>query len=287
MPGFIVIDIDPIIAQIGPLAFRWYGLMYTVGIAVGLWVAYPYARKRGLSDDDIWAAVWPCVIAGFVGARLYFVAQQPLEPYLAEPWRILATWEGGMAFYGAIFAVVAALAVVCRIRRISFWTIADAGAIFAVVGQAFGRVGNIINGDIIGPATDLPWGFIYAHPRSFVPDHAVAYHPAPVYELLFNVVLFALLWQLRHRLSRPGLLFTVYLTGYSLGQFGLFFLRSEPIVALGLRQAQLTALAMLPIAAFLAWWLLSRPEKSLIGSSGSLPAAPKGPARLQPKRRRR
>ncbi|HEX8917022.1 MAG TPA: prolipoprotein diacylglyceryl transferase, partial [Chloroflexota bacterium] len=150
MLGFIVIDIDPIIAQIGPLIFRWYGLMYVVGIAVGLWVAMPFAKERGISEDDLWTAVWPSVIAGFIGARLYFVVQQPLGPYLEQPWRIFATWEGGMAFYGAIFGVIATLYVVSRMKRLSVWKILDAGALFAVVGQAFGRIGNIINGDIVG-----------------------------------------------------------------------------------------------------------------------------------------
>ena len=116
----------------------------------------------------------------------------------------MATWEGGMAFYGAVFAVAATILVVTRMRRISFWTVADVGCIFAVVGQAFGRIGNIINGDVVGPPTDLPWGFIYAHPGSFVADHTVAYHPAAVYELLFNVALFALLWSIRWKLPRPG-----------------------------------------------------------------------------------
>lgn len=285
MPAFIVIDIDPILAQIGPFALRWYGLMYDVGIIVGLLIAYPYARQRGLKDDDIWAVVWPSIVAGFVGARLYFVVQQPLGPYLAEPWRIVATWEGGMAFYGAIFGVVIALLLVTWRKKIPLWALLDTGALFAVVGQAFGRVGNIINGDIVGPPTDLPWGFVYRHPNSFVADHTVAYHPAAVYELSFNLLLFALLWSLRHRMPRSGLLFVVYLAGYSLGQFALFFLRSEPLVALGLKQAQLTALVVLVAAGVLGWWLATHPEKPRL-AAGSIPSAPKGPSRLEPKRRR-
>ncbi len=286
MPAFIVIDINPILAQIGPLSVRWYGLMYDVGIIVGLLIAYPYARQRGLSDDDIWAAVWPSIVAGFVGARLYFVLQQPLGPYLAEPWRIVATWEGGMAFYGAIFGVAVTLAVVARRRKMSLWTILDTAALFAVVGQAFGRVGNIINGDIVGAPTTLPWGFVYQHPNSFVADHTIAYQPAAVYELLFNIGLFGLLWFLRHRIRRSGLLFTVYLVGYSLGQFAVFFLRaSEPITALGLKQAQLTALAVLVAAGVLAWWLLTHPGEEAQAYK-TAPSAPKGPSRLEPKRRR-
>ncbi len=258
----IVIDIDPVLFQLGPLAVRWYGLMYAVGITAGLIVASRLARERGLSEDDLWTAVWPSLLAGLVGARLYFVVQQPLEPYLAEPWRIVATWEGGMAFYGAIFGVALALLVVSRVYGIPLWTILDVGSIFAVVGQGFGRIGNIINGDIVGAPTTLPWGFIYKHPNSFVADHTIAYEPAAVYELLFNIAFFAVLWPLRNRFSRQGLLFVVYLMGYSLGQFVLFFLRTEPLVAFGLKQAQVTALVVLVAAVGLGVWLLRKgPER--------------------------
>lgn len=287
MLGFIVVNIDPIIAQIGPLTFRWYGLMYVVGIAVGLWVAMPYARERGLSEDDLWTVIWPSVVAGFVGARLYFVVQQPLGPYLREPWRIMATWEGGMAFYGAIFGVIITLYVVSRWKRLSFWKILDAGAIFAVVGQAFGRIGNIVNGDIVGAPTDLPWGFVYQHPGSFVADHTIAYQPAAVYELLFNILLFALLWTLRRRLGRPGLLVAIYLIGYSAGQFLLFFLRTEPLVLAGLKQAQVTALVVLIASVALFWWLRTHEESEPATERRTLPSAPKGPPRLPPKRRRK
>src|SRR5690606_24838454 len=149
-----------------------------------LWVVTPYAHWRGLSDDDLWDAVWPSIIAGLIGARLYYVVQQPLEQYVAEPWRIVATWEGGMAFYGAVFGVALALWWVARAKGIPIWAYLDVGGIFAIIGQAFGRVGNIINGDVVGAPTNLPWGFVYIHPNSFVADHTVAYQPAAVYELL-------------------------------------------------------------------------------------------------------
>lgn len=252
----ITINIDPVLLHLGPLAIRWYGLMYAVGIVAGLYVAIPFATKRGLPEDDIWTVFWPAVFAGVVGARLYFVIQQPIEPYLQEPWRIVATWEGGMAFFGAIIGVVLAMAVVCWRSKINFWKMLDAGALFAVVGQGFGRIGNIVNGDIVGYPTDGTWGVIYAHPGSFVADRTIAYQPAAVYELFFNVALFAILWTVRGRLRKPGLLFALYLTCYSVGQFLLFFLRDNEVVAFGLKQAQLTAVVALAVALALWWWRL-------------------------------
>jgi phosphatidylglycerol---prolipoprotein diacylglyceryl transferase len=253
----IVININPILVQLGPLAIRWYGLMYVVGIIVGIQAGLPYVRARGITEDQVWNVVGPCIVAGLVGGRLFYVVQQPLEPFLAQPWRIIATWEGGMAFYGAIALVTLTLAVVCWREKIPFWTMLDGAAIFAAVGQAFGRIGNIVNGDILGAPTTLPWGFVYANPNSFAPSHTIPYQPAAIYELICDLVLIGILFALRNRLKTPGLLAVVYYLGYAISQFLVFFLRdSEPIVAFGLKQAQLTSAVVFILALGLAVWRL-------------------------------
>jgi phosphatidylglycerol:prolipoprotein diacylglycerol transferase len=163
-----------------------------------------------------------------------------------------------MAFYGAIGAVIITLAVMCWREKIPYWILLDGAAIFAAVGQTFGRVGNIINGDILGAPTTLPWGMIYANPNSFAPSHTVAYQPAAIYEMGCDLVLIAILFALRNRLRTPGLLTAVYLLGYAITQFLVFFLRfSEPIVGFGLKQAQLTSLVVFVLALGFAAWRLS------------------------------
>ena len=251
----IVLNIDPVLIHLGPLAIRWYGLMYVVGIVVGMWAALPYLRARGISEDQVWSILGPCIVTGIIGGRLFYVVQQPLGPFIAQPWRIIATWEGGMAFYGAIGAVIITLWFVCRREKIPFWTMLDGAALFAAVGQLFGRVGNLINGDILGAPTTLPWGIVYANPNSFAPSHTIAYQPAPVYEMLCNVVLIALLYTLRNRVTIPGLLGAIYLLGYAVTQFIVFFLRySEPVVGFGLKQAQLTSIVVFVLALGLVAW---------------------------------
>ncbi len=253
----IVINVNPVAFSVGPLAVHWYGLMYIVGITVGLLVAWPYARSKGLAEEQLEKVVFWAIPAGLVGARLYYVIQQPLGPYLAEPWRVFAVWEGGMAFYGAIFAVLIVLLVAGWRLKISILKLLDMGAIFAAVGQFFGRIGNFINGDVIGYPTNLPWGVVYANPNSFPARHDIAYQPAAAYEALINVVLFSLLWWLRKRV-KPGILFFVYILGYSLSQIIVFFWRDNEVLFLGLKQAQLTAIGVI-IAALIAffglrWW---------------------------------
>lgn len=273
----MVINIDPVLLYIGgqPIV-RWYGLMYVVGILVGLAVCIPFARTRGVSEDDVWSVFWPATLLGLLGARLYYVVQSDPLSYLSQPWRILATWEGGMAFYGAIFGAAIGIIVWGRRVRAGVWAVLDAGAIFAIIGQAFGRIGNIINGDIIGFPTDLPWGFIYVHPNSFVPQKGVAYQPAAVYELLFNIFMFILLWRLKDRLKAPGTVFTTWLVTYSIGQILVFTTRMNEVVFMGLKQAQVTAIVVIIATIPLMWYLQGREPVTALGKTNSDEAAPDG-----------
>jgi phosphatidylglycerol:prolipoprotein diacylglycerol transferase len=255
--GIIKIGLDPVLVRIGSVAVHWYGLMYVVGIVAGLFVALPYAEKQGISRERAYEVFWPVVVASLVGGRLYYVAQSNIGDYLRHPQDILATWEGGMAFYGAVFLGTATALFVCLRRGISFPVAMDAAALFIPLAQAFGRVGNIINGDIVGYASNLPWATEYTNrANTFVPSHSVAYDPAAAYELLFSLALFGLIWALRSRLRPSGTLFAVWLVTYSVGQFALFFARNNPVVLLELKQAQLTAIVVVAVA--VPVWLLWR-----------------------------
>jgi phosphatidylglycerol:prolipoprotein diacylglycerol transferase len=168
-----------------------------------------------------------------------------------------------MAFYGAIFAVVIVLLIAGWRLKISILKFLDVAALFAVVGQFFGRIGNIINGDVLGPPTRLPWGFVYANPNSFAPRHDIAYQPAAVYEALIDVFLFGILWWLRKKL-KPGVLFFVYIIGYSLSQLIVFIWRDNEVVFLGMKQAQLTAIGtiIVAVAVFLVLFIRQRKLKA-------------------------
>jgi len=257
--ALIKIGIDPVLVRLGPFAIHWYGLMYVVGITAGLRVAIPYASRFGISREVAYELFWPVLIACLVGGRLYYVVQSNLGSYLRHPQNILATWEGGMAFYGAVILGTPALYVMCSRKGVSFGRAMDGAALFVPVAQAFGRIGNIINGDILGYPSSLPWATQYTNPHNtFVPSHAVAYQPAAAYELLFTAGLFALIWAVRHRFRVPGTVFLVWLTVYSIGQFVLFFGRANVVVLAGLKQAQVTAIIMTLLA--LIWWFLWRKE---------------------------
>jgi phosphatidylglycerol:prolipoprotein diacylglycerol transferase len=250
---YIHINIDPAILRIGSLKMTWYGLMYVVAIVMALWGIGRYTARQGITRDQVYRVLWWCIVAGLIGGRLYFVVQQPdlVTGYLEQPWRILATWEGGMAFFGAIFLVVPVLFWRSLRERVNPFVMLDAGALFAAIGQPFGRIGNLINGDIIGYPSTLPWATVYDNPNSWACLNPSTCHvpvqPSAGYELLLNLALIALLLFLARRYRRPGALMATYLFSYCITQFLVFFVRANVVVPLGpldwgLKQAQWTAL---------------------------------------------
>jgi phosphatidylglycerol---prolipoprotein diacylglyceryl transferase len=255
-PPYVYINIDPVIFRIGPVALRWYGLMYAVAIIVALRIIKGYTTRKGITQATVYRLVWWCILAGLLGGRLYFVVQQPnfVSYYLTHPEHILATWEGGMAFFGAIFLVLPTLFWRSKVERINPLVALDAAVLFGAGGQIFGRIGNLINGDIIGYPSTLPWSTVYQHPNSWACLNPatcnVPVQPAAGYELLTNLVLLAVMFFLAYRLRRPGVLMLVYLYGYAITQFFLFFVRANDVVSFlglnwGLKQAQWTSLVVL------------------------------------------
>lgn len=283
--SYIIINIDPVF-QLGPFAIHWYGVAYVVGISIALWAILRYAKRLGLHQEIVYSIFWWAALAGLIGGRLYFVVQQPdlVTDYLEKPLNIIAVWNGGMAFFGAIFLGIATVAFVAWRRKIPIWLALDIATFFAAVGQIFGRFGNLVNGDIVGYAAGtisvppdtsscalptsapclgsvsdphvLPWATLYTNPHAFT-QTSVPVHPAAAYEMLMNLILLAILLPLLLRLPRirMGLVSLVYLLGYAVTQFVVFFWRgSEPFVPFlgidGLKQAQWTAifvaLAMIP-----------------------------------------
>src|SRR5713226_9029007 len=213
-PPYIYINIDPVLLHLGPLKLRWYGLMYVVGIVIALRVIQGYTTRKGMNQDMVYRFLWWSVAAGLIGGRLYFVIQQPdlVQDYLLKPQNILATWNGGMAFFGAIFLVIPTIFWRARVERINPLVAIDAGVLFAAAGEIFGRIGNIINGDIIGYRSTLPWATLYTNPHSFFcqsladptlcGNPITAVQPAAAYEMLANIALLAFMFFLAYRLRR-------------------------------------------------------------------------------------
>ncbi len=253
--GPIVIDLDPVIVHLGPIALRWYGLAVLAGLLAGLWLAEREARRKRLPEGLIADLVIWVMPGGLLGARLLHVIDR-WSAYLADPAAVLAITEGGLAIQGAILGGLLAGAVALRRRGARIGPVVDVAAPGLLLGQAIGRVGCLVTGDAVGAPTTLPWGIVYTNPAAMAPQLGVAYQPAFAYEALWDLAALALLWRIRTRLRPDGAVFALYLVLYGTGKFLVSFARAEAIWLAGLQQAQLIA-AMLALAG-LAWLFVHR-----------------------------
>jgi phosphatidylglycerol---prolipoprotein diacylglyceryl transferase len=255
----ITIDIDPTLLAAGLLTIRWYGLMISLAILVGVLLGIREATRRGISEDDVLYMVLWGVPAALIGARLFHVIDA-WDYYSTYPLQIIAFQEGGLAIYGGLAGGLLAGALAARHRGLLSWKLLDIAAPSMILGQAIGRVGCFINGDHQGPPTNLPWATSYVHPGNLAPD-SLPRHPAQVYELIYDLLLFGLLLLLRRRLRRDGLLFATYVAVYAFGRFWISALREDAPFLMGLKEAQVISVAAFVVAVPLMAYLWRRPRQ--------------------------
>ncbi len=259
----ITISIDPIIFSVGHFALRWYSLILLTAIAVALWLTAREAERRGLKKEDIYDAAFWIIIGGILGARLFHVLDHWSDEYAANPIRALYVWEGGLAIWGAMAGGLLAAAAVAWRRGWYFPCFLDAAAPGMVLAQAIGRIACVITGDAMGKPTSGPFGFAYTNPSALVPKLGVYYTPMPIYELIVNLGIFTVLWQLRKRSWPDGRLFLVYLVLYSIERFFLGFTSSYRILTYGLAQSQIIAIAGFAIGIALLAFTSRKPSKQI------------------------
>ncbi|MBF0625188.1 MAG: prolipoprotein diacylglyceryl transferase [Magnetococcales bacterium] len=245
---------DPVLVQVGPLAIRWYGLMYTISFLLG----WPLLKLRGrrhmpevsvevLGDLLIW------ILAGVVlGGRLGYVFFYQTSLVFHDPLMVLRVWEGGMSFHGGLAGVLLASGIYCRRQGLSLLAMADLVIPIVPLGLFLGRIGNFINGELWGRATDLPWAMV------FPGAGPLPRHPSQLYEsLLEGLVLLGVLWWLGRIRRPPGFLLGVFFIGYGACRFLVEFVR-EPDAHLGLLTLGLTMGQWLTLPMFLigAWLVL-------------------------------
>jgi len=274
VPFLVITDPFPPGFFIGPLQIRFYGIAYAIAFLVGTAVATRHLERKGISSNVSGNIAFWTIVFGLIGARLYYDVQSGWWFYLTHPQHIFAFWEGGMAFFGAIFASLIVLVVMAFRHHISFWDLLDAGVLFAAVGQPIGRLGNVMNGEILGPPSNLPWAIRYTNPASMAPQLGVAYTPANLYEAIGTLLILAVLLYLRRGGVPSGVMGLTYLVLYPISQLILFEWRTDyetPVLLWGLKQAQLTSVAMLLtiVPIFFVFWLRTRPR-------GEVRATPEG-----------
>lgn len=224
-------DFDPVAVRLGPLAVRWYGLMYLVGFLGGQWLGRVRVRQHPWTawtleqvDEFLTFVVFGVILGGRLGYVLFYKPSW----YLAHPIEIPQLWQGGMSFHGGLLGVIVASAWFARRHGKRWLAVTDFVAPLVTVGLGAGRLGNFINAELPGRITTVAWGMVFPH------TDGLPRHPSQLYEATAEgPLLFALLWWFARREQPVGLVSGVFLLGYGSLRFLIEFAR-EPDDFLGL-----------------------------------------------------
>jgi len=255
---------DPIAFQLGPVAVRWYGLMYLVAFVLFVVLGKVRARRNLLTgwhprdvDDMLFYGVFGVILGGRLGYVLFY---KPLH-YLAHPLEILQVWSGGMSFHGGFLGVLVALWLFARSRDKRFLDVTDFVAPLVPLGLAAGRLGNFINGELVGRVTDVPWAMVFPQ------VDGLPRHPSQLYQFgLEGVLLFMLLWWYAGRTRPMGAVSAMFLIGYGAFRFIAEYAR-EPdnflgFLAGGFTMGQWLSLPMMAAGVVMLVWSYRRAGKA-------------------------
>jgi len=238
----MTIGMDPVIFNIGTLAIGWHGVMMVIGIIVAILLSSRMAPKEGIMPQAIYTSAFWILLFGFAGARVTHVIDE-FDYYSDHILQIFAPWKGGLGWYGGYIGGMIGAVVYAKFARIPLGRFVDTLSLGVILGLAIGRVGCTINGDSYGTPTSLPWGLTYTNHNAFA-ELFVKGHPAPVYEIIWILVISFVLWKLRERLSPPGSLFLATVAMYSFGRFFISWVREEPSVLGPLHQSHILSIIL-------------------------------------------
>jgi phosphatidylglycerol:prolipoprotein diacylglycerol transferase len=224
----------PVLIQIGPFVIRWYGAMIALACITGLWLAGKEAERKGIGKEKIDVFFLYAIIGAIIGARLYYLAFADLRQFWSNPLSIFAVWQGGLAIHGAILGGLLVGFIYARRKKISFGKFADTLTPSLILGQTIGRIGCFFNGDAHGYPTSLPWGLVYS-PESpagqMFPGQPL--HPTQLYEMIFNLIIFGIVWKMRNKMKVDGHLFLLYVILYSVTRIFVEHFRADKLIYFG------------------------------------------------------
>lgn len=248
----------PILFQIGPIQIYSFGLMISLGFTLAVLVSFLNAKRHGVDPWNIVDMALYLFLGGLIGSRLLYVFLN-WSDYAGGPiWRLLATWEGGVSFYGAIGGGFLAAAWFTRRHKMSLARVADTVAPGLAIAAAVGRIGCLLNGCCYG----LPSSGFFGVFTRFAPGLR---HPTQLYEAgAYFLVFILLLWWQRRYTRVPGQLFLTFIWAYLIGRYGVEFLRADGYRIypwLTLTQAASLVIAAVAIAVYI--YLGRRHEKTV------------------------
>lgn len=247
-----ITPLDRVAFEIGGYPIYWYGIIIAFGIVVAYILGTREGRRRGLPNDTFADLLIFAIPISIICARIYYVMFE-WDYYSQNPIKIIAINEGGIAIHGALIGAVLTAIIFCRVKKISFWKVADIAAPSIIIAQAIGRWGNFMNQEAHGGAVTREF-LEGLHLPDFIINqmyiHGQYYHPTFLYESLWNVAGFIFLILLRKTVVRQGEVFLSYAIWYSLGRFWIEGLRTDSLYlwSTDIRIAQLVSILTIIVA---------------------------------------
>lgn len=270
-PGLgLTFHLNRVAFQIGNLTVTWYGILITVGILLAIAFAMSQCKKFGIIPDKLIDVTLGGVVGGIVGARLYYVAFS-WDSFKDDLSSIFKTWEGGMAIYGGLIGAILVGALIVKLRKMKLLPVLDVACMGFLIGQAIGRWGNFVNVEAFGSNTSLPWGMTGERITSYLSNSAnvealnklgvtvdslAPVHPCFLYESLWCVLGFVLLFLYSKHRKFDGELFLMYTAWYGVGRGVIEGLRTDSLLLGSIRVSQLLAFVLAAAAVII--WLVVR-----------------------------
>lgn len=267
---FITWDVNPVLID-SFVTIRWYGLMFAIGFWIGFNIVSNMFKHEGVPEKWVGILLIYVGVATLVGSRLGHVFFYQWDYYSQHPWKILATWEGGLASHGGAIGIIIAVILysIFTTKRNPLWTFDRLTVAIALVGGLI-RIGNLMNSEIFGVPTTLPWGFKFVRSSEW---HAlyegVACHPTQIYEALTYLALFALMMWMYWKKNcgeRPGLLFGTFLIGTFGSRILWETIKNDQVpfeATMTLNMGQWLSIPFVVLGIILIVWALTHPRKEI------------------------
>lgn len=260
LPLFIRWDVNPALFHVGSFEIRYYGLLWAIALGVSAYIFHNVMKREGLSEKMFDSIFWFGVLSTVIGARLGHCLFYDPGYYFAHPWEILDIRQGGLASHGAAFGLLAGLWLFSRKNKMPYIWSLDRISIAVPIAGAAVRLGNLMNSEIYGNPTDLPWGFIFVRAGETVPMH-----PTQLYEAAAYLAIFALMWWMYYRknlaVRRPGLMFGVFLITLFGFRFFVEFIKLPQVSfeqAMALDMGQLLSIPFVLLGIGILWYALKK-----------------------------
>lgn len=262
-------NVNPEIFRIGNFAVRWYGLLFASGFLFGYLIFYKFFKKEGLTVEMLDKLTIYMALGVVIGARLGHCLFYEPDYYLSNPIEILKVWRGGLASHGAAIGILLALYLFIRKHKKSYIWILDRIVVVVALGGALIRLGNLMNSEIYGIETNLPWGFVFVRNHEVVPKH-----PTQIYEALTYFAVFGLLFWIYLKTNgkfRDGTLFGWFLILVFGMRILIEFIKEDQVPfeeGMSLNMGQLLSIPFV-LLGVLILYLYYRKEKKALSSTSS------------------